>query len=216
MLQLLLITNLFWGGYLKNKLILLSLIGLMTACASHSPSSSQTTTVSNATASQTAANNSAAATESTLPVLVEDTVIKQQMPNAILFDLYESKVSEQFMPIIAWNAGYLLKFPNAKVELQGNADDKHNSVSDEKLAMARAQNVKDVLLYMGVNDQQITIKSLGNKHLVFAKDSDGHQPRNQRVDIMYTVAAPQGYHIDKIPVVITTSTEQVVIPEPIY
>lgn len=189
---------------------------MIAACASHSPSSNSTTVAGTAGVSQTAVNNSATLTESTLPVLVEDTVIKQQMPNAILFDLYESRVSEQFMPIIAWNAGYLLKFPNAKVEIQGNADDKHNSVFDEKLALARAQNVKDVLLYMGVNDQQITIKSLGNKHLVFAKDSDGHQPRNQRVDIMYTVAAPQGYHIDKIPVVITTSTEQVVIPEPIY
>lgn len=185
----------------------------MAACASHN-SGSSSGTVSGTT--QVAAATTTQLNESTLPVLVEDTIIKQQMPNAILFDLYESRVSEQFMPIIAWNAGYLLKFPNAKVEIQGNADDKHNAVYDEKLAMARAQNVKDVLLYMGVNDQQISIKSLGNKHLVFAKDSDGHQPRNQRVDIMYTVAPPQGYHIDKVPVVITTTAEQVAIPEPIY
>lgn len=198
---------------MKNRLLLLSLGGLMVACASHNQTSNPTATTSGASQNLAASSST---TESTMPVLVEDTVIKQQMPNVILFDLYESRVSQQFMPIISWNAGYLLKFPNAKVEIQGNADDKHNSVYDEKLAMARAQNVKDVLLYMGVSDQQISIKSLGNKHLVFPKDSDGHQPRNQRVDIMYIVAPPQGYHIDKIPVVLTTTAVEVDIPEPIY
>lgn len=194
---------------LTNRFLCLLLGATLVACASHN-----TVTALGSGPTQFATGNNLPA-ESSMPVLVEQAVIKQEMPNAILFDLYESRVSEQFMPIISWNAGYLLKFPNAKVEIQGNADDRHNFNYDEKLAMARAQNVKDVLLYMGVNDEQIMIKSLGNKHPIYLKDSDGHQPRNQRVDIMYTVAPPSGYHIDKIPVVLTTTGVEAAIPEPI-
>lgn len=195
---------------LIKKLIYLCVGILLAACAAHNSG------VSPANGGVTQfADKQDSASESSMPVLVEQEAIKQEMPNAILFDLYESKVNEQFMPIIAWNAGYLKQFPNAKVEIQGNADDKHNSTYDEKLAWARAQNVKDVLLFMGVNDQQITIKSLGNKHPVYPKDNDGYQPRNQRVDIMYTFMPPPGYHIDKVPVVITTTGVEAIIPEPI-
>ena len=33
----------------------------------------------------------------------------------------------------------------------------------------------------------------------YLKDSDGHQPRNQRVDIFYQKYAPKGYHVEKVP-----------------
>jgi hypothetical protein len=59
------------------------------------------------------------------------------------------------------------------------------------------------------------VYALGDRRQAFKKDSDGHQPRNQRVDIFYTRNAPQGYTVEKVPVVMTDTYSQVVTSEPV-
>ncbi len=150
-----------------------------------------------------------------VPVLVERVDLVQAMPNAVLFNLGESLISPQFAPILAWNATYLRTDMSAKIKISGNADDYKNSKQNAKLAMQRAVNIRDALLDMGVADQQMDVVSLGERDPKFKKDPDGHQPRNQRVDLFYTAKAPKGYEVEKVPVVRTDSYEQEVIPEPI-
>lgn len=150
-----------------------------------------------------------------VPILVEQVDLRQSMPNTLLFNLGESKINPQFVPILSWNATYLKAFPNAKVEISGNADDYKNAAKNDSLSLQRANNVRNALLDLGVPDQQIEVYALGDRREVFKKDSDGHQPRNQRVDIFYQKYAPKGYHVEKVPVVITDTYEQSVIPEPV-
>lgn len=150
-----------------------------------------------------------------VPILVEQVDLRQSMPNALLFNLGESKINPQFVAILSWNATYLKAFPNAKVEISGNADDYKNAAKNDSLSLQRANNVRSALLDLGVPDQQIEVYALGDRREVFKKDSDGHQPRNQRVDIFYQKYAPKGYHVEKVPVVITDTYEQSVIPEPV-
>lgn len=174
-------------------------------------------------AAQPVASASVAATTSipkppkieSVPILVEQLDLRQSMPNALVFNLGESKINPQLVPILSWNATYLKAFPNAKIEISGNADDYKNAAKNDTLSLQRANNVRSALLDLGVNDQQIEVYALGDRREVFKKDSDGHQPRNQRVDIFYQQHAPKGYHVEKVPVVITDTYEQAVIPEPI-
>mgnify|MGYP000370224106 CR=1 FL=1 len=149
------------------------------------------------------------------PIDIERSDLVQSMPNAVLFDLGESKMTTQFMPIFEWNATYLTKFSGAKIKISGNADDYKDSAKNMTLSMQRAQDVRFALMNMGVQDQQIEIVALGDREQKFKKDADGHQPRNQRVDIFYQRYAPKGYHVEKVPVVITDTYEQAVIPEPV-
>lgn len=149
------------------------------------------------------------------PVLVERSDLIQSMPNAILFDLGESKMTTQFMPILQWNATYLSKFSNAKIKISGNADDYSDATKNMTLSMQRAQDVRAALMNMGVPDQRIEIVALGDRDQKFKKDLDGHQPRNQRVDIFYTTGKPKGYTIEKVPVVTIDTFEQAIVPEPI-
>ena len=81
--------------------------------------------------------------------------------------------------------------------------------------MQRAQDVRAALMNMGVPDQRIEIVALGDRDQKFKKDLDGHQPRNQRVDIFYTTGKPKGYTIEKVPVVTIDTFEQAIVPEPI-
>lgn len=149
------------------------------------------------------------------PVLVERVDLVQSMPNAIVFGLGESLINPQLAPILTWNATYLRTFSDAKIKISGNADDYKNAVQNSKLAMQRAVNIRDALLDMGVSDQQMDVVSLGDRAPKFKKDSDGHQPRNQRVDLFYTAKAPKGYEVEKVPVVKTDSYQQEVVPEPV-
>ena len=150
-----------------------------------------------------------------MPVLVDRIDLVQAMPNAVLFNLGESKMSTQFMPILQWNATYLSKFSGAKIKISGNADDYKDAAQNMSLSMQRAQNVRFALMDMGVQDQQIEVVALGDREQKFKKDSDGHQPRNQRVDVFYTTQKPKGYTVEKIPVVTIDTFEQTVIPEAI-
>lgn len=150
-----------------------------------------------------------------VPMLVEREDLRQAMPNAIVFGLGESQVNAQFLPILQWNAGYLHDFPTARIEVSGNADDYKSSSANDKLSLQRAQNIRSVLLSLGVTDQQMDVYALGDRRQAFKKDSDGHQPRNQRVDIFYIRNAPQGYTVEKVPVVMTDTYSQVVTSEPV-
>ena len=150
-----------------------------------------------------------------MPVLVDRIDLVQAMPNAVLFNLGESKMSTQFMPILQWNATYLNKFSAAKIKIAGNADDYKDAAQNMTLSMQRAQNVRVALMDMGVQDQQIEIVALGDREQKFKKNSDGHQPRNQRVDVFYTAQKPKGYMLEKVPVVTIDTFEQAVMPEPI-
>lgn len=168
-------------------------------------------------ASATVSSNSALKVPqvNAMPSMVERRDLIQSMPNAIVFNLGESKVNPQFAPILSWNASYIQAFPAAKIKIVGNADDFKNAAKDEALGLERAQNIRTILFTMGVPYENTEVVSLGNTKPVYKKNSDGHQPRNQRVDIFYTENAPAGYTIDKVPVVKTDTFEQAVIPMPI-
>lgn len=169
-----------------------------------------------ATASAPVSESAPVATKvSGTPVLIERSDLVQSMPNAVLFDLGESKMTTQFMPILEWNATYLTKFSGAKIKISGNADDYKDSAKNMTLSMQRAQDVRFALMNMGVQDQQIEIVALGDREQKFKKDADGHQPRNQRVDLFYTAEKPKGYTIEKVPVVKIDTFKEVAIPEQI-
>lgn len=192
---------------IKHKMII-ALLGLTVSAFAAS-------TITPVSASAPAATTSPNKVVTGGPVLVERSDLIQSMPNAILFDLGESKMTTQFMPILQWNATYLSKFSNAKIKISGNADDYRDETKNMTLSMQRAQDVRAALMNMGVPDQRIEIVALGDRDQKFKKDLDGHQPRNQRVDIFYTTGKPKGYTIEKVPVVTIDTFEQAIVPEPI-
>ena len=194
---------------IKSKIMLALLASLGLATSSFAASTAS------APVSASAPTASKLPKVSGMPVSVDRTDLVQAMPNAVLFNLGESKMSTQFMPILQWNVTYLNKFSGAKIKISGNADDYKNAAQNMTLSMQRAQNVRFALMDMGVQDQQIEVVALGDREQKFKKDSDGHQPRNQRVDVFYTTQKPKGYTVEKIPVVTIDTFEQTVIPEAI-
>jgi peptidoglycan-associated lipoprotein len=125
--------------------------------------------------------------------------------NSVFFALNNSQIPPYYIKLLTLNAGYLIAHSDAKIQLQGNSSEVGTSEHNKSLALMRAQSVKQALLKMGVNLKQITVLSYGNSKPAFGNEADGFQPKNQRVDIIYTANPPTQYSMKLVPMINTTT-----------
>ena len=104
---------------------------------------------------------------------------------SIYFDFDKDTVKEEYRPLIEAHAKYLAEHGNAKVMLQGNADERGTREYNLSLGQRRAVAVKKSLNLLSAQDKQIETVSYGEeKATPNCKDEACHQT-NRRVDIVY-------------------------------
>jgi len=69
------------------------------------------------------------------------------------------------------------------VTLTGHTDVVGDSKTNEKFAMRRAKNIRDILIAKGVKKNQITTKSYGERKPVATNDNPRGRYKNRRVEI---------------------------------
>ena len=104
---------------------------------------------------------------------------------SIYFDFDKDTVREEFRPLVEAHAKYLAEHGSAKVNLQGNADERGTREYNLSLGQRRSVAVKKSLNLLSVQDKQIEAVSYGEeKAAPNCKDEACHQ-LNRRVDIVY-------------------------------
>ena len=104
---------------------------------------------------------------------------------SIYFDFDKDTVKEEFRPLIEAHAKYLAEHANAKVVLQGNADERGTREYNLSLGQRRSVAVKKSLNLLSAQDKQIETVSYGEeKATPNCKDEACYQ-LNRRVDIVY-------------------------------
>ena len=104
---------------------------------------------------------------------------------SIYFDFDKDTVREEFRPLVEAHAKYLAEHGNAKVVLQGNADERGTREYNLSLGQRRSVSVKKSLNLLSAQDKQIETVSYGEeKATPNCKDEACHQ-LNRRVDIVY-------------------------------
>ncbi len=104
---------------------------------------------------------------------------------SIYFDFDKDTVKEEFRPLVEAHAKYLAANANAKVTLQGNADERGTREYNLSLGQRRSVSVKKSLNLLSAQDKQIETVSYGEeKATPNCKDEACHQT-NRRVDIVY-------------------------------
>jgi len=104
---------------------------------------------------------------------------------SIYFDFDKDTVKEEFRPLVEAHAKYLAEHGNAKVVLQGNADERGTREYNLSLGQRRSVSVKKSLNLLSAQDKQIETVSYGEeKATPNCKDEACHQ-LNRRVDIVY-------------------------------
>ncbi|HSD84722.1 MAG TPA: peptidoglycan-associated lipoprotein Pal [Anaerolineae bacterium] len=104
---------------------------------------------------------------------------------SIYFDFDKDEVKQEFRPLVEAHAKYLTQNPDARVALQGNADERGSREYNLALGQRRAVAVKKVLNVLGASDKQIETVSYGEEKPRCTDRAEACWSQNRRADIVY-------------------------------
>jgi peptidoglycan-associated lipoprotein len=105
---------------------------------------------------------------------------------SIYFEYDKFDVRDEYRPIVEAHAKYLRENPNAKMLVQGNADDRGSREYNVGLGQRRSDNVKRMLILLGAKEAQIESVSLGEEKPMCTDQSEGCWSKNRRGDMLYS------------------------------
>ncbi|HEX7972739.1 MAG TPA: peptidoglycan-associated lipoprotein Pal [Thiobacillus sp.] len=104
---------------------------------------------------------------------------------SIFFDFDSYAVKDEYRPVLEAHAGYLMSKRDARVILQGNADDRGSREYNLALGQKRAEAVRKALAVLGVSDAQMEAVSFGEEKPRNAAETEAAYAENRRTDVVY-------------------------------
>ena len=104
---------------------------------------------------------------------------------SIYFEFDSFAVSDQYKPIIEAHAKYLAANRNARVALQGHADERGSREYNIALGQKRADAVKRMMTLLGVQETIVETVSFGEEKPKNPGHDETSWTENRRVDIVY-------------------------------
>jgi peptidoglycan-associated lipoprotein len=108
-----------------------------------------------------------------------------QQKSIVFFDFDSSEIRSEYVPVVAAHAGYLVKFPSARVRLEGHTDERGSREYNIGLGERRAQAVRRALMLQGVADAQVTTVSYGEERPAVAGTDEAANAQNRRVELVH-------------------------------
>ena len=105
--------------------------------------------------------------------------------SVVYFSYDSSEIEQQYVPVVAAHAAYLVKYPTARVRLEGHTDERGSREYNIGLGERRAQTVRRALLVQGVAEAQITTVSYGEERPAVAGSDEAAFAQNRRVEFVY-------------------------------
>ena len=103
----------------------------------------------------------------------------------IYFMLDSSQVQQDFIPVIAAHARYLLANPSQHVVLEGNGDERGSREYNIGLGEQRAKSIGAMLKAQGVSEAQLSVVSYGEEKPVAMGHDESSWELNRRVELAY-------------------------------
>ena len=104
---------------------------------------------------------------------------------SVYFDLNSATIKAEYEPALHAHARYLADHPEARLRIEGNADERGSTEHNHRLGQQRANNVRSTLLANGATEKQISIKSLGASHPKLKGHDETSWAENRRSDVVY-------------------------------
>ena len=108
-----------------------------------------------------------------------------QQKNVVFFDFDSSEIRSEYVPVVAAHAQYLVKYPTARVRLEGHTDERGSREYNIGLGERRAQAVRRALLAQGVAESQITTVSYGEERPAVEGGDEAAFAQNRRVELVH-------------------------------
>jgi peptidoglycan-associated lipoprotein len=106
----------------------------------------------------------------------------------VYFDLDRTEIKSEFQAQISCHAEYLRQFPNARVTLEGHADERGTREYNLGLGERRGNAVQGALSGAGASSSQLNVVSYGEERPVDRGHDESAWSKNRRVEIIYTSA----------------------------
>jgi peptidoglycan-associated lipoprotein len=104
---------------------------------------------------------------------------------SIYFELDSNVVKDEFKPVVSAHARYLQQNRNAKMTVQGNADERGSREYNLALGQRRADAVKQAMQLLGAQAEQIETVSFGEEKPKATGHDEKSWYENRRADIVY-------------------------------
>jgi len=183
-----------------KKLILgVLLLNLLAACSSNPPKEatveSATTSTAPAPVAQISADTQAAsatkanaaaeaAAAKNAAAAAAEAALMQK--NSVYFPFDVDAIQDTDRETVMKHAEYLAGHPNAKVRVEGNADERGSSEYNLGLGQRRANNTKRALVLGGASESQIETASYGEEKPRCSEHNEACWAQNRRADINYS------------------------------
>ena len=112
-----------------------------------------------------------------------DSCLRQRV---VYFDLDQTVIKPEFQAQISCHAAYLRQFPDARVRLEGNTDERGSREYNLGLGERRGNAVQGALSGAGASSAQLNVTSYGEEHPVCRQHDESCWSKNRRVEIVYT------------------------------
>ena len=112
-----------------------------------------------------------------------DACLRQRV---VYFDFDKSEIKPEFQAQMASHAEYLRQFPDARVSLEGNADERGTREYNLGLGERRGNAVQSALSAAGASSGQLNVVSYGEERPTCKEHNEGCWSKNRRVEIVYT------------------------------
>ncbi len=112
-----------------------------------------------------------------------DSCLRQRV---VYFDLDKSEIKPEFQAQVACHAEYLRQFPDARVTLEGNTDERGSREYNLGLGERRGNAVQAALSAAGASSAQLNVTSYGEERPVCRQHDESCWSKNRRVEIVYT------------------------------
>ncbi|MDE2150250.1 MAG: peptidoglycan-associated lipoprotein Pal [Gammaproteobacteria bacterium] len=165
----------------RTALTALAFAALLSACASSGQK--ETAAPAPASSSEGISTNNAPAEPAPPPAPVE-TQVPLPSEHSVYFDFDKSNIKPEYTSVIDGWAKYLTANPTAKVQLQGNADERGSREYNLGLGERRANSVQAALQAEGVNASQLSTISYGKERPVCTEHNETCWQKNRRTDIV--------------------------------
>ena len=105
----------------------------------------------------------------------------------VYFDFDQDTLRPEFQATIACHAKYLRDRPEARMTLEGNADERGTREYNLGLGERRGNAVSTAVLGSGGTASQVSVVSYGEERPTCADSTEDCWGRNRRVEIVYSV-----------------------------
>jgi peptidoglycan-associated lipoprotein len=104
---------------------------------------------------------------------------------SIYYDYDRFEIKDEYRGIVEAHAKHLRENPNAKMVIQGHADERGSREYNIALGQRRSENVKKMLLLLGARESQVESVSLGEEKPVCTDTAEDCWWKNRRGEIRY-------------------------------